>query len=998
MAHGGVDRLGVGGSFSLTRRTLIVATTTTPTPKIPAPSTGATSYDAFVSYSHAADGRLAPALQAGLQSLAKPWYRRRALRVFRDETSLSASPELWPAIEGALSRARYFVLLASPEAAASHWVDQEVRWWRAHRSHDTVMIALTGGELRWDDARRDFDVAAAVPPGLRGWFPLEPLWVDLRWARDERDVSMRNPRFRDSVGEVAAPLHGLAKDELIGEDISQHRRTLRLARGAVALLVLLLAVAVVGGIVALVQRNNARNQSEISGSRELAAQSLLQLSNDPELSLLLAMESANVRHTAETLAALRRSLAANHLRRSLPSSGVPLRAAAWSPDGRLGAAGDQDGQVRVWDTTSGRVVQRLRARAFDIRGVAFDGSGTRLLVNPREGNALIWTFASGKRPVVLREPVDFRVLHAGWSPNGELVVTAGTVTAPARLWDAASGRLRRSLGPPGCADADFSPDGRLVATVGPGGFVHIWKVASGRFLLSMRASGPSVGSFAGDRSVSSVRFSPDGRRLLTAAGDGTARIFEVRSGRQLAAMAPHDDVVSRAVWSPDGREVVTASDDHTSRLWDPGGGGQFQTLRGQTAAVEAAQFSPDGDYVLTAGADGLAEVFDTRSAAPLTELRGHRNGAVAAAFSPDGRAVLTAGEDGTARVWDLGIASPHASPKILLGNGGMPTTFWGRPDPTARLMLTRRTQIRDSRSGRRVAQLAGDPEVVAASFDRSGQLLFTAIQRDISAVAGRLWDARSGRLTRVLAGPGSAAEHGVLSEDGALLATADDSGSVTIWQTATGKRLQVFKRHTRSRPPYSLLVSIVFSHDGTLALTGDTAGKAYLWRTSDGRVLNSSRGPPQPPRSDNGAASGAISRDNQTVLFTDPWDPVGKLYRVGQPAQIGMLRGTRGGIRSARFNADATLVVTNGGDGNRVWDVASRETLLVVPDEPATVAFANDGRSIVSNGSTTSTGKVSYRQTFSCEVCGGIDSILALAHPRVSRSLTTAERSLYLHR
>ena len=476
-----------------------MASTTTPTPETSAARPGAPSYDAFISYSHAADGRLAPALQAGLQSLAKPWYRRRALRVFRDETSLSASPELWPAIEGALSRARYFVLLASPEAAASHWVDEEVRWWRAHRSHETVLIALTDGELRWDDATRDFDVAAAVPPGLRGWFPLEPLWVDLRWARDDRDVSMRNPRFRDSVGELAAPLHGLAKDELIGEDISQHRRTVRLARGTVALLALLLVVAVVGGVVALVQRNNARNQSEISGSRELAAQSLLQLRNDPELSLLLAMQSANFRHTPETLAALRRSLAANHLRRSLPSSGAPLRAAAWSPDGRLGAAGGQDGQVRVWDTTSGRLVHRLRARMFDIRGVAFDRSGTRLLVNPREGNAVIWTFASGKRPVVLREPVDFRVLHAAWSPNGKLVVTAGTVSAPARLWDAASGRLWRSLGPPGSGDADFSPDGSLVATVGSGGFVHIWKVASGRFLLSIRASGPGIGSGAGSR-------------------------------------------------------------------------------------------------------------------------------------------------------------------------------------------------------------------------------------------------------------------------------------------------------------------------------------------------------------------------------------------------------------------------------------------------------------------------------------------------------------------
>jgi hypothetical protein len=74
-------------------------------------------YDAFMSYSHAADNLLAPALHA----FAKPWNRRRALHVFRDKTSLAVSPELWPMIETALSTWRYFLLLASPESARSHW-------------------------------------------------------------------------------------------------------------------------------------------------------------------------------------------------------------------------------------------------------------------------------------------------------------------------------------------------------------------------------------------------------------------------------------------------------------------------------------------------------------------------------------------------------------------------------------------------------------------------------------------------------------------------------------------------------------------------------------------------------------------------------------------------------------------------------------------------------------------------------------------------------------
>ena len=90
---------------------------------------GGTAYDAFISYSHAKDKPIAAALQSVVQRLGKPWYRRRALRVFRDDTSLSATPHLWPSIEQALSQSRFLILLASPEAAASPWVGKEIEYW-----------------------------------------------------------------------------------------------------------------------------------------------------------------------------------------------------------------------------------------------------------------------------------------------------------------------------------------------------------------------------------------------------------------------------------------------------------------------------------------------------------------------------------------------------------------------------------------------------------------------------------------------------------------------------------------------------------------------------------------------------------------------------------------------------------------------------------------------------------------------------------------------------
>ena len=191
-------------------------------------------YHAFISYSHAADGRLAPALQTGLQQFAKPWYRLRALRVFRDQTGLSVTPELWSAIETALGQSNYFLLLASPQAAQSKWVEQEVDWWLAHRSAKQLLIVWTDGDVLWDSAATDFDwtKTTALPRHLEKVFQQEPLHLDLRWAKSSSHLSVRRPEFADAVARLAATLRGVSLDEIVGEDVSQYQKTMRLARGA----------------------------------------------------------------------------------------------------------------------------------------------------------------------------------------------------------------------------------------------------------------------------------------------------------------------------------------------------------------------------------------------------------------------------------------------------------------------------------------------------------------------------------------------------------------------------------------------------------------------------------------------------------------------------------------------------------------------------------------------------------------------------------------------
>ena len=211
------------------------------------------AYDAFISYSHAKDKPIAAALQSAVQKLGKPWYRRRALRLFRDDTSLAATPHLWPTIEQALGQSRHFILLASPEAAASKWVNKEVTYWLEHNSIDTLLIGLTDGEFAWDESAGDFsawgDRPPPLPPALAKRFPSEPKWVDLRPYREgaDRKADKRDAKFTELAADFAAAIRGMPKEDLLSQEVRQQRRALALAWSAAgALLVLALAAATAG--------------------------------------------------------------------------------------------------------------------------------------------------------------------------------------------------------------------------------------------------------------------------------------------------------------------------------------------------------------------------------------------------------------------------------------------------------------------------------------------------------------------------------------------------------------------------------------------------------------------------------------------------------------------------------------------------------------------------------------------------------------------------------
>ncbi|MGH3813621.1 MAG: toll/interleukin-1 receptor domain-containing protein, partial [Pseudonocardiaceae bacterium] len=297
---------------------------------------GATSgYDAFISYSHALDGAVAQALQTGLEQFAKPWYRPRALRVFRDTASLSANPGLWSSIEKALASSAWLVLMASPEAARSQWVNREVAWWLANKSPQRLLVVLTGGEFAWaDDAGHGDGATAALPPALRDVFVEEPRWVDLRWLRDVDQVDQSNPRLRECVADVAAAVREVPKDDLVGEHIRQYRRTMRLARGGVTALAVLLIAALVAAGVAFQQRTTAQRERDNATFNQITAQA--DRLNSTDVSLAAQLDLTAYRMRPETLDLYTALVTTENAPLSTPLTGHTgsIDSVASSPDGR----------------------------------------------------------------------------------------------------------------------------------------------------------------------------------------------------------------------------------------------------------------------------------------------------------------------------------------------------------------------------------------------------------------------------------------------------------------------------------------------------------------------------------------------------------------------------------------------------------------------------------------------------------------------------------------
>ncbi|HEX4499873.1 MAG TPA: TIR domain-containing protein, partial [Scandinavium sp.] len=191
--------------------------------------------------------------------------------------------------------------------------------------------------------------------------------------------------------------------------------------------------------------------------------------------------------------------------------------------------------------------------------------------------------------------------------------------------------------------AQFSPNGRRVVTASWDKTARLWDAASGK---------PIGEPMKHEGMVFSAQFSADSQRVVTASWDKTARLWDAASGKPIGEPMKHEGIVFSGQFSPDGQRVVSASGDKMARLWDAASGKPIGEPMKHEGMVFSAKFSPSGQQILTASADKTARLWDAASEKPIGQPMKHEDVVNSARFSPDGQRVVTASWDKTARLWD----------------------------------------------------------------------------------------------------------------------------------------------------------------------------------------------------------------------------------------------------------------------------------------------------------------------------------------------------------
>jgi WD40 repeat protein/serine/threonine protein kinase len=454
----------------------------------------------------------------------------------------------------------------------------------------------------------------------------------------------------------------------------------------------------------------------------------------------------------------------------------------FSPDGRLLASGSKDQTVRAWDSATGEEVIAPLEHAFGVKWVTFSADGKQLAsasgpgwwIRGDDGEVKIWDVTT-RRVLRTLHGHTGHIFCMAFSPDGRRLATAG-YDQTVKIWDTGSGEEALTLR--GHKEmvygVAFSRDGHRLVSCSGDGTLRIWDATplEDRPDQAIRTLRHHTGR------VTSVAFSPDSRRLASTSQDLTVRIADPFTGQEIMTLAGHTDHINKVVFSPDGR-LASAGMDRMVKVWDATTGRELLTLPTQAGVIHNLAYSHDGKRLATAHWRKVANVWDAATGKEIRSLEGHTHVVFGVAFSPDDRYLATGSVDGTVKIWDLATGQ---AVRTLRGHTGKVHSVAFSPDGQHLASAAAHEMVRvwDATNGKCIFTLPGHVGWVwCVAYSPDGKFLASAGNDAVI----RIWDATNGQERSTLRGHTRCVENVAFSPDGKYLASASWDGTVKIWQT-----------------------------------------------------------------------------------------------------------------------------------------------------------------------------------------------------------------------
>ena len=546
-----------------------------------------------------------------------------------------------------------------------------------------------------------------------------------------------------------------------------------------------------------------------------------------------------------------------------------VTSAELAADGKILALSQRLGQmVQLWDPVARRVVANLPARA-GVRRVAFSPDGRLLAAGCVDGTLRFWEAPMWRELTLEGSAKSLPVWTLRFSPDGK-TLASGSVTGILELWDVATRRVRATL--PGHSavilSLSFSPDGKSLASASDDATVRFWDNATGQPIPPLlRVPGTGLGA---------VAFAPDGKTLATGAADGTIRFWDTATKTARSLLRGHISPIVDLAFAPDGLTLYSVSFlDGILKVWDVAPGADRCILARSEGRINSLAYSPDGKTLAVGDQDGSVMVWDPVARRLVDRLRGHKSPVYTVGYAPDGRTLVSSALDSRLFLWDTSTGNRIGE---LPQRNGTPFASFGF-SPDGRFIAAAEggagvVLVWHIADRRQVAEVAGtfvrfspDGSLLATALNNTVQLWETSTWRRLPPLLGFtvpvyrlafapdgktlaagdlggtlwLWDVVERRLIASRRGHATTIESVAFSPNGLRLATAGYENAIKLWDAALLQEVATLTGHD------GYVTTVAFSPDGTTLASAGADATVRLWQSPP--LDESSRNPRQTPAS-----------------------------------------------------------------------------------------------------------------------------------------------------